>query len=76
MKLDESWKDKALKGWNKCPYEYLDGAYDFQNKAVEELEKELKEAILVPECTNDDSDRGVIQGLEIAIKIIKELKAN
>jgi len=76
--LDKSWNKKAakliIKGYFSTSY--IKGIGDFRTRALEELELKLLAAKLVPETTNDDGDFGIIEGLEQAIKIIKELKSS
>ena len=67
LKLDESW-EAHYQNYHLGDY-YLNGASQFQQKAIEELTIELKESSLV-----GDYNQGIFRGLGRAIKIIKNLK--
>lgn len=66
--LDKSWSDKYGLQSNAIPK--LMGASLFQQKAIEELEKQIKE-----NSSTGDYNQGIIRGLRRAITNIKNLKA-
>jgi hypothetical protein len=73
-KLDESWQEYSwnrTEVWNEdAETGYLEGCNDFQKKAIEELEIQIRETSQI-----GDYNLGIIRGLERAIKNIKILKA-
>lgn len=84
MKLDESWNKKAkeytlskeqfysptLEQYKlRSKNAYIQGAIDFQNRAIEELE------FIISDAKKVTNPLKVERELQLAIQIIKELKA-
>lgn len=79
MELDKSWNKKAseicIEPKDKDYYDvYLQGASDFQQRAIEELNILLK---VSKEATVDITgiDKAFDAAIKLSIKIIKQLKA-